>query len=98
MFDVEVSEQRQVDAYALVAMVPNPSDSGFVVIVEGLTMEGTEAAGETVVNPQWLGALLSHIGHKTGSPVQPFEALLKLTSVPGGYVNSRVIAFRNSRK
>lgn len=94
MFDVDVSEQREVDAYALVAMVPNLSGQGAVLLVEGLTMEGTEAAGETVTNPEWLGALLRHIGHKAGAPVRPFEALLKLTSVPGGYANSQVIAFR----
>jgi hypothetical protein len=93
-FDVDVSEQRQVDAYALVAMVPNLSGQGVVLLVEGLTMEGTEAAGETVTNPESLGALLRHIGHKAGAPVRPFEALLKLTSVPGGYANSQVIAFR----
>jgi hypothetical protein len=94
MFDVDVSEQRQVDAYALVAMVPNLSGQGVVLLVEGLTMEGTEAAGETVTNPELLGALLRRIGHKAGAPVRPFEALLKLTSVPGGYANSQVIAFR----
>lgn len=94
MFDVDVSEQRKVDAYALVAMVPNLSGQGAVLLVEGLTMEGTEAAGETVTNPEWLGTLLRHIGHKAGAPVRPFEALLKLTSVPGGYANSQVIAFR----
>ena len=44
MFDVDVSEQREVDAYALVAMVPNLSGQGVVLLVEGLTMEGTEAA------------------------------------------------------
>ena len=94
MFDVDVSEQREVDAYALVAMVPNLSGQGAVLLVEGLTMEGTEAAGETVTNPELLGALLRHIGHKAGAPVRPFEALLKLTSVPGGYTNSQVIGFR----
>jgi hypothetical protein len=98
MFDVDVSEQRQVDAYALVAMVPNLSGQGYVLLVEGLTMEGTEAAGETVTNPELLGALLRRIGHKAGAPVRPFEALLKLTSVPGGYANSQVIGFRYAGK
>ena len=94
MFDVDVSEKQAVDAYALVAMVPNLSGQGAVLLVEGLTMEGTEAAGETVTNPELLGALLRRIGHKAGVPVRPFEALLKLTSVPGGYANSQVIGFR----
>jgi hypothetical protein len=51
-----------------------------------------------VTNPELLGALLRRIGHKAGAPVRPFEALLKLTSVPGGYANSQVIGFRYAGK
>jgi hypothetical protein len=93
--DLRGTEQKEMETYAVAALLPNLSGTGRVLILEGLGMEGTEAAGECVTNPQELEALLRQIGHKTGTPVPPFEAVIKLTSLPSGsYVNSKVVAFR----
>ncbi|MBV9267619.1 MAG: hypothetical protein JO061_15735 [Acidobacteriaceae bacterium] len=92
--DVEGTEQRELLSYAVIALVPNSPDGGSAVLVEGLNMEATEAAGETVTNAERLGALLRGMGHKAGTPVPPFEALLRVTSVPGGYAMSQVVSFR----
>lgn len=94
-FDIDGTERTEMESYALIALLPNLSDMGHVLVLEGLNMEGTEAAGETVTNPERLANLLRQIGHAPGSPVLPFEALLRLTSIPGGYANANVIAFRN---
>jgi len=88
------TEQHEVDSYALIAVVRGLADSGRVVLLEGLNMEGTQAAGETVTDPARLADMLHQLGHQSGTPVSPFEALLKLTSVPGGYTESKAIAFR----
>ncbi len=93
-FDIDGTERTEMEAYALVALVPNLSDRGHVLLLEGLNMEGTDAAGDCVTNPERLAALLRQLGHKPGTPVRPFEALLKLTSIPGGYADPAVIAFR----
>lgn len=92
------TEEHEVDSYALIALVPGLAENGRVVLVEGLNMEGTEAAGEMVTNPAQLAGMLRQMGHQSGAPVSPFEALLKLTSVPGGYANSKAIAFRYVKK
>jgi hypothetical protein len=92
--DIEGTERTELECYALVALVPNLSDTGRVLLLEGLSMEGTEAAGESVTNPEWLAAMLRQIGHRPGTTVQPFEVLLQLTSMPGGYANPKVVAFR----
>jgi len=92
------TEEHEVDSYALIAVVPGLADKGRVVLIEGLNMEGTEAAGEMVTDPAQLAAMLRQMGHHPGTPVPPFEALLKLTSVPGGYANSKAIAFRYPAK
>ncbi len=92
------TEEHEVDSYALIALVPGLAENGRVVLVEGLNMEGTEAAGEMVTNPAQLAAMLRQMGHQSGAPVSPFEALLKLTSVPGGYADSKAIAFRYVKK
>jgi hypothetical protein len=88
------TEAHEVDSYALIAIVRGLADSGRVVLLEGLNMEGTQAAGETVTDAARLAEMLHQLGHQAGTPVPPFEALLKLTSVPGGYTESKTIAFR----
>ncbi len=92
--DVDGTEQKELESFAVIALAPNSSDGGAVVIVEGLNMEATEAAGEMATNAKQLSALLRSMGHRPGTPVRPFEVLLKLTSVPGGYANSRAVSFR----
>ncbi len=92
------TEVHEVDSYALIALVPGLAENARVVLVEGLNMEGTEAAGEMVTNPAQLAGMLRQMGHQSGTPVSPFEALLKLTSVPGGYAYSKAIALRHVKK
>ncbi len=95
-FDIDGTERTEMESYALIVLAPNLSESGPVLILSGLNMEGTEAAGETVTNPERLASLLRQIGHEPGTPVRPFEAVLKLTSMPGGYASPTLIAFRRS--
>jgi hypothetical protein len=83
-------------SYAVAALVPNLSGTGFVLILEGLSMEGTAAVGDVVTNPDKLTLLLRKLGHKPGTSVRPFEALMKLTSIPGGFAYPEVIAARYS--
>ena len=84
-----------MDSYALAALVPSLTGLGRVVILEGLSMEGTEAAGELLINPERFADLLRLMGVSRNAPVRPFEALLKLSAVAGTYANTSVIAFRN---
>jgi hypothetical protein len=92
--EVHGAEEKSIDSYALAALVPNPSGHGMAVIVEGLSMEGTEAAGELITNLDRFGTLLRQIGFKKEGPVQPFEMLLKLTAVAGGYGQSELCTYR----
>ena len=87
-------ESRATESYALAALVPSLNGRGKVFILEGLGMEGTEAIGEFVTNGEKLAGLLRRIGARKNSPVKPFEALLKLTAVAGGYADAEVIASR----
>jgi hypothetical protein len=95
--EVHGAEEKSVDSYALAALVPNPSGHGMAFIVEGLSMEGTEAAGELITNLDRFGAFLHKIGVKKEETVQPFEMLLKLTAVAGGYGQSELFAYRYGR-
>jgi hypothetical protein len=94
MLDTDGAEQKEIESYGVVALLKGCNGHDFVVLLEGLNMEATEAAGEVVTTPQRLGVVLHSIGHKPGTDVVPFEALIKLTSLPGGYANPEVIAYR----
>jgi hypothetical protein len=94
IFDADGTEQQEFQSYAVIAIVPNQAATETAVLIEGLNMQATEAAGEIVTNPERLKILLRRIGHKEGTPAAPFEALIKLTSVPGGYTDAQAISFR----
>jgi hypothetical protein len=97
MLDVQGDEQREFTSFALVALLKGCGDRGLTVIDEGLNMQATQAAGDLITDPQRLDMLLHSIGHTPGTKVVPFEALIQIKSLPGGYENPRVIAFRVPR-
>jgi hypothetical protein len=96
MLDEKGAEQREFTSYGLVALVRGCNGRGLAVLVEGLNMQATQAAGDIVSDNQRLDTLLHAIGHKPGTNVAPFEALIQVTSLPGGYTNPELIAFRLS--
>jgi hypothetical protein len=96
MLDEKGAEQREFTSYGLVALLRSCNGRGLVVLVEGLNMQATQATGDIVSDNQRLDALLHAIGHKPGTNVAPFEALIQVTSLPGGYTNPELVAFRVS--
>ena len=80
------------DTYAIVAMFPHPSGKGHILIIEGLSMEGTDAAGEFLLNPQSCELLARRMRSELGGTDKPFEALLRLTPVAGGSANARLVS------
>ncbi len=94
LLDAVGRNQKEFDSYGLVALLKGCTGPELVVLAEGLNMPATQAAGDMLTDPQRLQTMLSALGHKTGTKVTPFEALIKLTSLPGGYENPTVITFR----
>ena len=88
-------EQKEFTSYGVVALLKVCGEQSFVVLNEGLNMQATQAVGDLVTDPQRLDALLHSIGHKPGTSVAPFEALIEITSLPGGYDSPKAIAFRS---
>lgn len=94
MYDTQRAEEKTYFSYGVVALLKGCGDHGLTVLVEGLNTQATQAAGDLVTDPQRLDTLLQSIGHKPGTNVAPFEVLFQVTSLPGGYDNPRVIAYR----
>lgn len=91
---IQGAEDKEYVSYGLVALVKGCGDSGLTVVVEGLNMQASQAAGDIVTDPQLLDGLLRSIGHKPETKVAPFEALFQINSLPGGYSDIKVIAYR----
>jgi hypothetical protein len=81
-------------AYALIALTPNLDSSGYILIVEGTSIAGTEAAADFLTHsPSRIESVLSPVLKQYGR-IPPFEVLLETTNLNGSASQSRVLAFR----
>ncbi len=86
-------DDPQHRVYALVANIPNRSDDKHVLILEGTTIAGTEAAADFILDSVTMDALLA--GHiKPGQRIPYFELVLEAKDFSGTAPRARVIASR----
>jgi hypothetical protein len=79
--------------YATITFLPNVSGTGNVLVVQGFTLAGTQAAAEFITNDAALDALLAPLSKN--KPVFPhFEILLRTMDVNGTASQSTVLAYR----
>ena len=83
--------------HASSALLRNLANTGWVLILSGLTSSGTEAAGEAVCRPDLCQQLLQAAGIPPRGPIVPFEALLRVKAVAGGPADIRIVACRRPR-
>jgi len=79
--------------YAVIALAPNLNNTGWVLIVEGLTMAGTQAAVETLFDRSAMQPVLSKAKNANGS-LRPFEVLIETRSFGSKAPQANVIASR----
>jgi hypothetical protein len=82
------------ESYAMLAFLPNPNQSGYILLIAGTTSEGTQSAGQFVTNLDSFGKALAKAGIDPGGPARPFQALLRLTTMAGSPARFDVISFR----
>lgn len=83
-------------AYALIALVPNLDNSGYVLILEGTSIAGTEAAADFLTHtPSQIEPVLAPVFQQYGR-ITPFEVLLETTNLNGSASQSRVLASRSA--
>jgi hypothetical protein len=83
--------------YAVIGFVPNLNNTGWVLLAEGLTMAGTEAAIDTLFNQVAMRPLLSQSSNADGS-LNPFEILIETRSFGSDSPQASVVATRIYRK
>ncbi|HEY1951126.1 MAG TPA: hypothetical protein VGG97_29210 [Bryobacteraceae bacterium] len=82
-----------LESYADIALLPNLGNTGSVLILSGITMEASEAAGELVAG----GALTRDLTRMLGAQAireRYFEVLLKTRSTAGAVSNSQIVTYR----
>jgi hypothetical protein len=83
--------------YAVIALVPNLSNTGWVLLVEGLTMAGTQAAVDTLFNQDVMRPLLVQFRNADDS-LNPFEILIETRSFGSDSPQATVVATRVYKK
>ena len=83
--------------YAVIGFVPNLNNTGSVLLVEGLTMAGTQAAVDTLFNRSMMGPLLDQFRNADGS-LNPFEILIETRSFGSDSPQASVVATRMYKK
>jgi hypothetical protein len=79
--------------YAVIALVPNLDNTGWVLIVEGLTMAGTQAAADMLFSGGTLRPFLNTARSANGE-LNPFEILIETSSFGSNAPQAQIIASR----
>jgi hypothetical protein len=83
--------------YAVIAFVPNLNNTGWVLLAEGLTMAGTQAAVDTLFNRDAMRPLLGQFTSADDS-LNPFEILIETRSFGSDSPQASVVATRVYKK
>ncbi len=83
--------------YAVVALTRNLNDSGWVLIIEGLTMAGTQAAADILFNREAMLPVITK-AHTQNGQLQPFELLIETRSFGSNAPQATIIASRTYPK
>ena len=88
------------DDYATIALLPNTTQDGSVLILQGLQQEGTEAAGRFLVEPENRHQLQRALGIAVSDSLTDnvwFEALIRSRTVSGAPNSTSLVAIRRIR-
>jgi hypothetical protein len=83
--------------YAVIGLVPNLNSTGWVLLVEGLTMAGTQAAVDTLFNSSVMRPLLGQFRNADGS-FNSFEILIETRSFGSDSPQASIVATRVYKK
>lgn len=88
------------DEYASIALLPNMTSDGSVMILQGLQQEGTEAAGRFLLNAEDRHQLKRSLGIPVSDSIAGnvwFEALVRSRTVSGAPNSTALVAVRRIR-
>ena len=80
------------DSYSVIALVPNLRHTGQVLMIGGTTGEGTESAGEFIMNAATASGLIDRLTAQNKGRIPYFEVLLKSGTLAGVAKNAEIVA------
>ena len=80
--------------YADIALLPNLGGAGPVLILAGIDMAATEAAGELLVSPDFADVVSHILRSGKGQPPSPYIEILVEEKSAGGTAGSKIVAHR----
>ena len=83
--------------FAVIAFIPNLNNTGWVLLAEGLTMAGTQAAVDTLFSRDVMRPLLAQFTNADDS-LNPFEILIETRSFGSESPQASVVATRAYKK
>jgi hypothetical protein len=87
------SSNNVSENYADIALVPNLSENGYILMLNGVTMETTEAAGQLLIEPDF-SQLLRKVIKTSGASPKSVEILIRVRSFGGAASNSEIVSYR----
>ncbi len=90
----EHGEDGSDEIYAVISLIRNLTNDGYVLIIAGTRMEGTEAAGEMLLNQAMVSNLIRGLGLESDGELRPFEVLVKSSRMEGTSTGAVVVAHR----
>lgn len=82
------------ESFATISLMPNLAHTGTVLMLSGVTMEATEAAGEFSMSNDFPQFLAKTFGASTARNLPYFEILLKTAAISGAPHKADVVAWR----
>jgi len=82
------------ESFATISLMPNLAHTGAVLMLSGVTMESTEAAGEFSMSNDFPQFLAKTFGASTARNLPYFEILLKAAAISGAPHKVDVVAWR----
>ena len=82
------------ESFATISLMPNLAHTGTVLMLSGVTMEATEAAGEFSMSNDFPQFLAKTFGASTARNLPYFEILLKASAISGAPHKADVVAWR----
>ena len=81
------------ETFALISCLPNLEGNGRLLILQGLDVAGTQAAGEALLHPAVIAPILRRATRSDGS-LRYFEILLRTTSIESSATGTQVVGSR----
>ncbi len=81
------------ETYSVVALLPNLDRTGWILLIEGLNMAGTEAAANILLNDAVMKPVMQRAFTRAGTP-RAFELLIQTGSLEAEALPARIVAER----